>query len=204
MELILQASNVWDIVDPSLLGTAMLTTPGQLLDDWSKKDKKALIQIKCSISNTAILSLKDKTHTWDAWIALSECYNGVGAQDATIIPSKLHQFIMDNLKLLEPQINMMHEYWYQLASFGDPITDSKFAMILSESLPPSYKTLKMVTIASISNISKLATDTLIMQILWEEKCKQHQGSATVMIAKLVGWTVKTSSNRIQNQTPPNW
>ena len=56
-------------------------------------------------------------------------------------------------------------------------------MILSKSLPPSYKTLKMVTIASVSNISKLATDTLIAQILWEEKCKQHQNSAAVMMAK---------------------
>ena len=183
MELILQASNVWDVVDPSPTGTMMPTTPGQPLDDWSKKDKKALIQIKCSISNTAILLLKDKIHARDAWLALSERYNGVGAQDAAIISSKLHCFIMDDSKLLEPQINTMQEYRYQLASFGDPITDSKFTMILSESLPLSYKTLKTVTIASVSDISKLTTDTLIAQILQEEKRKQHQNRATVMMAK---------------------
>ena len=56
-------------------------------------------------------------------------------------------------------------------------------MILSESLPPSYETLKTVTVASISDILKLATDTLITQILQEEKRKQHQSSATLMIAK---------------------
>ena len=135
MELILQTSNVWDVVDPSPSGTPMLTTPGQQLDNWSKNDKKVLIQIKCLISNTAILSLKGKTHAWEAWITLSECYNGIRAQDATIISSKLHQFMMDDSKPLESQINTMCEYWYQLESFSNPITDSKFAMILSESLP---------------------------------------------------------------------
>ena len=90
MELILQASDAWDVVDPSPLGTPMPTTLGQQLNDWSKKDKKALIQIKCLISDTAILSLKDKTHAQEAWIALLEHYNGIGAQDATIISSKLH------------------------------------------------------------------------------------------------------------------
>ena len=195
MELILQAGDAWDIVDPSPSGTPMPTTPGQQLDDWSKKDKKALIQIKCSISDTAILSLKDKTHAQEAWIALSECYNGVGAQDAAIISSKLHQFIMDNLKLLEPQINTMREYRYQLASFGNPITDLKFTMILSESLPPSYETLKMVTITSVSNVLKLATDMLITQILQEEKHKQHQNGATLMIAK----TSKSSHQDQQQQ-----
>ena len=74
---------------------------------------------------------------------------------------------MDNLKLLEPQINTMCKYCYQLASFGDPITGSKFTMILSESLPPSYETLKMVTVASVSDVLKLATDMLI--VLWVGK-----------------------------------
>ena len=107
MELILQASDVWDVINPTSSATPMPSTPGQPLNNWNKKDKKALIQIKCLISDTAILSLKDKIHARDAWTALSECYNGVGAQDAAIISSKLHHFIMDDSKPLEPQINTM-------------------------------------------------------------------------------------------------
>jgi len=45
---------------------------------------------------------------------------------------------MDNSKPLEPQINMMCELKYQLASLGDEISDLKLIMILSEALPPSY------------------------------------------------------------------
>jgi len=45
---------------------------------------------------------------------------------------------MDDSKPLELQINIMHELKYQLASLGDEISNAKFAMILSEALPPSY------------------------------------------------------------------
>ena len=82
-----------------------------------------LLQIKCYINDTAILSLKNKTHVQEAWKALLECYNGIGAQDASLISSKLHCFLMDDSKLLEPQINTMCEFRYQLASLGDDITN---------------------------------------------------------------------------------
>ncbi len=107
MELILQGGDVWEVVDPSSEGVPKLNTPGQTLNDWTWKDKKALTQIKCYVSNTALLSLRDKLTSRDAWKALSDCYNGVGAQDASIITSKLHHFKMDDLRLLEPQINTM-------------------------------------------------------------------------------------------------
>ncbi len=109
MELILQGGDVWDVVDPSTEGVPRPTTPGQQLDDWVWRDKKALTQIKCYISDATLLSLCNKVTTHDAWKALSDRYNGVGAQDASIITSKLHHFKMDDSKPLEPQINTMHE-----------------------------------------------------------------------------------------------
>src|SRR5258708_39759106 len=53
MELILQGGDVWDVIDPSTEGVLKPTTPGQQLDDWVRKDKKALTQIKCYVSDTA-------------------------------------------------------------------------------------------------------------------------------------------------------
>jgi len=109
MELILQGRDVWDVIDPSTEGVPRPTTPGQQLDDWVQRDKKALTQIKCYVSNTALLSLCNKVTTHDAWKALSDHYDGVRAQDASIITSKLHHFKMDDSKPLEQQINTMHE-----------------------------------------------------------------------------------------------
>src|SRR5258708_10586361 len=181
MELILQGRDVWDVIDPSTEGVPRPTTPGQQLDDWVQKDKKALTQIKCYVSDTALLSLRTKVTARDAWKALSDRYNGVGAQDASIITSKLHHFKMDDSKLLQQQINMMHELQYQLASLGSEIPNSNFAMAISEALPSSYDTLKTIAIANVTDASALATETLITQILCEEKCKQYQSVVSHII-----------------------
>ncbi len=183
MELILQGGDVWEVVDPSTEGVPKPTTPGQQLDDWVQRDKKVLTQIKCYVSDTALLSLWNKVTAHNAWKALSDCYNSVGAQDTSIITLKLHHFKMDDSKLLEQQINTMHELWYQLASPGGEIPDLNFAMAISEALPPSYDTLKTIAVTNVTNTSVLATETLITQILCEEKCKQHQSGVATMFTK---------------------
>src|SRR5258708_21871090 len=78
---------------------------------------------------------------------------------------------------------MMHELKYQLASLGDEISDVKFAMILSKALPPSYQTLKTITITTVTDTMKLVTNTLILQILQEENHMQHENGVTPMFAK---------------------
>src|SRR5258708_8268596 len=90
---------------------------------------------------------------------------------------------MDDSKPLEQQINTMHELRYQLASLGSEIPDSNFAMAISEALPSSYDTLKTIAITNVTDASALATETLIAQILHEEKCKQYQSGVAAMFAK---------------------
>src|SRR5260370_13613653 len=182
MMLLLRGAKVWDVVDPA--GSPMPTNAGQELDAWLDKDIATLLHINCHISDTAMLAIKDMTHARDAWKALLNQYNGAGAQDASIISARLHHYQMDDSKSLESQINAMCELHAQLASLGDEISDPKFAMILSEALPPSYDMLKSITIATISEVSNLNMETLIRQILCEEKQKQHQTGVTAMLAKL--------------------
>src|SRR5260370_28101535 len=95
----------------------------------------------------------------------------------------LHHYQMDDSKSLESQINAMRELCAQLALLGDEISNPKFTMILSEALPPSYDMLKSITVATISKVSNLNTETLVGQILHEEKQKQHQTGVTAMLAK---------------------
>ena len=71
----------------------------------------------------------------------------------------------------------------QLATLGDEMMDAKFAMIISEALPPSYNTLKILTITTVTNALKLASDALVTQILREEKQKENQYSVAALIAK---------------------
>ena len=57
----------------------------------------------------------------------------------------------------------------QLATLSDEMTDAKFAMIISKALPPSYNALKTLTVTTVTDALKLASDALMAQILREEK-----------------------------------
>src|SRR5260370_14593233 len=71
----------------------------------------------------------------------------------------------------------------QLIMLGDEMTDAKFAMIISESLPPSYETLKMFTVTTITDASLLVSDTLMTQILREERWRENEHSMVALFVK---------------------
>src|SRR5260370_36885737 len=80
----------------------------------------------------------------------------------------------------------MHDMRYQLASLGDVLMDAKFAMVISEALPPSYDTLNTLTMAMVTNASQITTNTLITQILREERQKENQYSMAALFVKNLG------------------
>src|SRR5260370_3160748 len=71
----------------------------------------------------------------------------------------------------------------QLITLSDEMTDAKFAMIISELLPPLYETLKIFTIAMITDASLLVSNTLVTQILREERQRENQHSTAALFAK---------------------
>src|SRR5258708_34496794 len=79
----------------------------------------------------------------------------------------IHHFQLDDSNPLESQINQMSDMRSQLATMGDEISDAKFAIISAGALPSLYDTLKTVAIASVTDMSQLMSDTLILQILRE-------------------------------------
>src|SRR5260370_31830973 len=183
--MVLEALDLWDVVDPnppiptppappasSSPGKAPSTLPPDpVTAEWAKKNKKALSLIGLLVEDTPIKIVKGKLTAKDAWKALAEQYNGVGALDALILMSCLHKFQLDDSKSLESQINQMCNMHTQLATLGDEMMDPKFAMIIAEALPPSYKTLKTLTVAMVSDVSQFASNTLIIQILQEENTR---------------------------------
>src|SRR5260370_42277824 len=68
-------------------------------------------------------------------------------------------------------------------------------MAISEALPSSYDTLKTIAITNVTDASVLATETLIAQILREEKRKQYQSGVAAMFAK------SNNPNRWDSQRP---
>ena len=95
-KMVLLVLNVWDVVDPSPnSSTRPTSSPGKSGDsdpvaEWDKKNGKALSVITLSVDDTPIHLVKTKEFARDAWKALSDGYNGIGAQDPSIIMSQLH------------------------------------------------------------------------------------------------------------------
>src|SRR5260370_1841380 len=144
---------------------------------------KALSLISTSIDDTPFHLISVKSTARDAWTTLLNQYNGLGALATSIFSTCLHQFQLDDSKPLESQINLMIDMHNQLITLSDEMMDAKFTMIISESLPPSYETLKMFTIAMITDASLLVSDTLMTQILREERQRENQHSMAALFVK---------------------
>src|SRR5260370_37513707 len=146
-------------------GTSSTPTsiPTPVLDatEWDRRNMKALSLISTSIDDTPFHLISMKSTARDVWTTLLNRYNGLGALDASILSTHLHRFQLDDSKPLESQINLMIDMCNQLITLGDEMTDMKFAMIISESLPPLYETLKMFTVATITNALLLVSNTLV-------------------------------------------
>ena len=166
--------------------------------EWDRKNDHALTQIFLSIDDTPLQIINGNSTVREAWQALADHYCGVGALDATILSGCLHRFLLDDTKPLEPQINEMREMHSQLATLGDVLTDAKFAIVISDALPSSYDTLKTLTIAMVTDVSTLASNTLIAQILREEKRKNNQNTASALLAKPGKTPEKPSNSKLPN------
>src|SRR5260370_14921688 len=158
---------------------------------------KALSLISTSIDDTSLHLIRVKSTTRDAWTTLSNQYNGLGALDTSILSTHLHRFQLDDSKPLESQINLMIDMHNQLIMLGDEMTDTKFAMIILELLPPLYETLKMFTVIMITDASLFVSDTLVTQILREERQRENQHSMVALFVK-PGRSSAKSTNSIHN------
>src|SRR5260370_39184664 len=76
-------------------------------------------------------------------------------------------------------------------------------MVISEALPPSYDTLKTLTVATVTNALQITTDTLITQILREERQKENQYSMAALFAKPRRSLAKTTNSIPYSNSNPN-
>src|SRR5260221_8765705 len=194
---VLEDLDIWSVIDPELpLPAPSIPTPSSTSGKspsaepsnpadtgWHKKNKKACTVILLSIEDTPIQIVKEKCLAKDIWKKLTECYTGVGAHNASILMSCLHRFQLDDSKPLEVQLNQMHKMCSQLSNLGNMISDTKFAIIISNALPSSYNILKTLAVSTVLDMSQLASETLVEQVLREEKCKANQDSASALFAK---------------------
>ncbi len=149
--LVLLGLDLWDIVNPAVetsnrptprpsspsssrkppTASASATDP---VAEWDRKNARALCYISLPVDDTPLRAIYGKDTAKEAWQASADRYIDVGVQDAFILSSRLHRFVLDDSKPLVPQIIEMCEMRSRLATLDDEMTDAKFAMVLSEVL----------------------------------------------------------------------
>src|SRR5260370_19879375 len=84
---------------------AQVLTTASILDPiakWDHKNSKALAQISLSVNDTPLYIVYETATAKDAWHGLVDYYNGIRAQDASILTSCLHCVQWYCSKSLEP------------------------------------------------------------------------------------------------------
>src|SRR5260370_35486435 len=110
-QMVLQGLELWDIINPAAQSSTWLTPAGPTAPapmgtssasatvsipastpeiNWDRKNSKALSQLSTCIDNTPLHLISVKTTARDAWQALADHYNGIGALDASILLAHLH------------------------------------------------------------------------------------------------------------------
>ena len=123
------------------------------------------------------------TTSAEAWRKLSEHYKEKGKQSIAYLISELFRSTLSDNESMETQLNSMQQKANVLKTLGQPLEDSFVAIAMVISLPPTYSTLQTILMATDD---KLTTDTVINQVLIEEKLRKVSSTLSALAAKTTG------------------
>jgi hypothetical protein len=116
----------------------------------------------------------------DVWKKLCERYEGRGKQTIAQLIGELFRNTLTDESPMETQLNTMRQKAYILSSLGQPLDDTLVVVAMVISLPVSYATLRTIL---MSSSDKLTTETVIVQVLVEERQRQTNNSQSALITK---------------------
>ena len=175
---VLDIRGLWEIVD----GTEKKPDPSKVaeLEEWTAKDKEARAQITLTLKDEPLSGVLLATSAEEIWRKLSERYEGKGKQSIAYLIGELFRGTLSDESPMETQLNAMRQKAYVLKSLGQPLDDSLVAVAMVISLPATYSTLRTIL---MSTSDKLSIDTVIAQVLVEEKSRQTSNGQSALVAK---------------------
>jgi hypothetical protein len=99
---------------------------------------------------------------------------------------------------METQLNAMQQKAYTLRSMGQAHEDSLVAIAMVISLPPSYSTLSTIL---MSTSDKLTVDSIISQVLVEEKLKRSPENQSALVARTSDKQKEASKTKDEKKRP---
>ena len=131
-----------------------------------------------------------------AWRKLSERYEGKGKQSIAYLISELFRSMLSDDESMETQLNSMWQKANVLKTLVQPLEDSLVAIAMVILLPPTYSTLWTILMAADD---KLTTDTVINQVLIEEKSRKVSSTLSALAAKTTGRSKQRGKGKVNKE-----
>jgi hypothetical protein len=175
---VLRIRRLWDITEGK--ETKPDPTKPDELEEWLLKDGEALAQITLTLKDEPLSGVLHVKSAAEAWKKLCERYEGKGKQTIAYLIRELFRGTLSEDSPMETQLNAMRQTAHILSSLGQILDDSLVAIAMIISLPPSYSTLSTIL---MSTSDKLSIDSVISQVLIEEKSRKASSSQSALFAK---------------------
>ncbi|KAF5345487.1 hypothetical protein D9756_011381 [Leucocoprinus leucothites] len=145
---------------------------------------EAKAQLTLTLKDEPLSGIIHSSTAADVWDKLNHRYEGKGQNTVAYLIKEIFHATLSDKMPMEPQLNDMRHKAYILKTLGEPISDSVVAHAMLLSLPDSYLTLRTILNSSPATIagSFLSTDTVITQVLTEEKNAKLGNSQVAFIA----------------------
>ncbi|KIL57633.1 hypothetical protein M378DRAFT_16140, partial [Amanita muscaria Koide BX008] len=181
IKMVLDIRGLWPVVE----GTS--ACPQDIKSDdytkWKRTDKEAKAQICLTLKDeplNGVLHVETSKATWDK---LCERYEGKGKQTIAYLIGELFRNTFSDESPLEPQLNAMRHKAHILSSLGLKLEDALVAISMVISLPESYSTLRTIL---MSTEDKLSPDSVVAQVLIEEKSRRNPAAQVALLARSGG------------------
>jgi hypothetical protein len=149
---------------------ATRTTHKTTMTTWNAGNQSARLQIIQTINDDVLMSVIEKTLAKDLWEALSERFDGAGAQSAALLMGRVWRSTMSEEKDLLTQINEIKGNTRKLTAIGYPVSDNLLTIAIILSLPSSYSTLQTILMTSPDalDLHKMIATILSTEMLHRE------------------------------------
>ncbi|QRW07704.1 Copia-like polyprotein/retrotransposon [Ceratobasidium sp. AG-Ba] len=154
------------------------------LADWLERDQEALAQIALTIEDEALGDIVDAKTCHEAWTRIVERWEGKGAQSLSFLyhqPNLTTKIEEDSS--ITTGVNGLRSIASKMKTLGKPVSDSMFAQILMNALPPSYAVVSTVLQTS-NQMGTITSDMVVTAALAEEERRKQGVGLTAMFTSV--------------------
>ena len=147
--------------------------------DWQRRDKEARAQLTLTLKDEPLSGVIHAISAADVWDKLLRRYEGKGKQTVAFLTGEIFRGTFTDATPLEPQLIAVRHKAYILKTLNHELSDALVAIALIISLPESYSTLR--TILMTTPEDQLTTDSVVTQVLTEERSRQNPNTSQVAL-----------------------